>query len=68
MSGNAISRHMFFTKGFYFEMEIRITFLHETQFQQMVPFPKELIELDNSASETLDKLSALIKFFQPHVF
>ena len=49
-------------------MEIRITFLHEKQFQQMAPFAKELTELDNSASETLDKLSAQIKFFQPRVF
>ena len=45
MSGNAISRHMFFTKGFYFEMAIRITFLYEKQFQQMTPFSKDLIEL-----------------------
>ena len=68
MSPNAISRHMFFEREFYLEMEIRITFLYEKQFQQMAPFPKELIELDKSASETLDKLSAQIKFLQPRVF
>ena len=49
-------------------MEIRIAFLYEKQFQQMAPFPKELIELDKSASETLDKLSAQIKFFESRVF
>ena len=52
MSGNGISRHMFFTGGFYFEMEIRITFLYEKQFQQMTPFFTELIEVYNSASGT----------------
>ena len=45
MSGNGISKHMFFTRGFYLEMEIRITFLYEKQFQQVTPFPKELMEL-----------------------
>ena len=49
MSGNAISRHMFFTRGFYFEMEIRITLLYEKQFPQMTPFSKDLIELYNLA-------------------
>ena len=38
MSANAISRHMFSTRAFFLEMEIRITFLHEKQFQQMTPF------------------------------
>ena len=45
MSANAISRHMFFTRGFYIKMEIRITFLYEKQFQQMASFFPELIEL-----------------------
>ena len=45
MSANAISRHMFFTRGFYLEMEIEITFLYEKQFQKMAPFFAELIEL-----------------------
>ena len=45
MSANAISRHMFFTRGFYIEMEIRITFLYEKQIQQMTSFFTELIEL-----------------------
>ena len=47
MSLNAISRHLFFTRGFYLKMEIRITFLYENQFPQMTPFYKELIELYN---------------------
>ena len=68
MSWNAISKHMFFTRGFYLEMEIRITFLYELQFQQMIPFPKELIELYDWASGTLYKLCAEIQFFQPRVF
>ena len=68
MSVNAISRHLFFTRGFYLEMEIRITFLYEKQFQQVTPFSKELIELYNSASATLYKLCGQIQFFQPHVF
>ena len=50
MSANSISRHLFFTRGFYLEMEIRITFLYEKQFQQMTPFYKDLRELYNSAS------------------
>ena len=33
ISGNAISRHMSFTRGFYLEMEIRTTFLYEKHFQ-----------------------------------
>ena len=45
MSGNAISRHMFFTRGLYLEMESRITFLYEKQFQEMTQFSTELIEL-----------------------
>ena len=45
MSANAISRHMFFTRGFYLKMEIRINFLYEKQFQKMMPFFTELIEL-----------------------
>ena len=45
MSVNAISRHTFFTRGFYLEMEIRITFLYEKQFQKMTPFFPELIEV-----------------------
>ena len=45
MSANVISRHMFFTRGFYIEMEIRITFLYEKQIQQMTSFFTELIEL-----------------------
>ena len=45
MSANAISRHLFFTRGFYLEMEIRITFLYEKQFQQISPFSTERIEL-----------------------
>ena len=67
MSGNAISRHMFLIREFYLELEIRITFLYEKQFQQMTLFSKELIELHNLASTTLYKLSAQIKFFQPRV-
>ena len=47
MSGNAISGHTFFTRGFYLEMKIRITFLYENQFQQMALFSKKLIELYN---------------------
>ena len=53
MSANAISRQTFFTRGFSLEMEIRITFLYEKQFQQMTQFSKELVELYNSASATL---------------
>ena len=53
MWSNAISGHTFFTRGFYLEMEIRITFLYEKQFQQMTQFSKELVELYNSASATL---------------
>ena len=45
MSANSISRHMFFTRGFYLEMEIRITFLYEKQFQKIMPLFTELIEL-----------------------
>ena len=42
MSGNAISRHMFFTRGFYLEMEIRITFSYEKQFAQITSSSKDL--------------------------
>ena len=38
---------MFFTRAFYLEMEIRITFLYEKQFQQMTPFSKELKKFYN---------------------
>ena len=68
MPGNAISRHMFLTRAFYLEMEIRITFLYEKQSQQMTSFSKELIELYNWASATLYKLCAQIQLFQPRVF
>ena len=68
MSANAISRQMFFTRESYLEMEIRITFLYEKQFQQMKPFSTELIEPRNSAAATLYKWSAQTQFFQPHVF
>ena len=67
MSGNAISRHLFFTRGFYLEMEMSITFLYKNSFQQMTPFYKELVELYNSASATIYKLSEHINFFQPPV-
>ena len=68
MSTNAISKHMFFTRGFYFEMEIRTTFLYEKHFQQMTPFSTELVELYNSPSATLYKLCAQIQFFPKRVF
>ena len=45
MSGNTISRHMFFTRRLYLEMEIKITFLYEKPFQQMASFSKERIGL-----------------------
>ena len=67
-SGNAISRQMFFNKGLYLEMEIIINFFYEKQFQQMTPFPKQQIELYNSASATLYKLCSQIQFFHPRVF
>ena len=68
MSANSISTHMSFTRGFYLEMEVRITFLYEKQFQQMTPFSTERIELYNSASATLYKLSTQIKCFKRRVF
>ena len=68
MSANALSRDLFLTRGLYLEMEARINFFYEKQFQQMTPFPKELIELYNSASAMLSKLCAQIQFFQPRVF
>ena len=45
MSGNSISRDMCCSRGFYLEMEIRITFLYGTQFQKMTTLFTELIEL-----------------------
>ena len=45
MSANSISTHMSFTRGFYLEMEVRITFLYEKQFQKIMSFFTELIEL-----------------------
>ena len=45
MSANSISTNMFFKRGFYLEMEVRITFLYEKQFQKITPFFTELIEL-----------------------
>ena len=42
MSANAISRHIFFPRRFYLEMEWRITFLYEKQFQKRTPFFTEL--------------------------
>ena len=68
MSANAISRHLFFKRGFHLEMEMRITFLYEKQFQKITLFSKELIELYNWASATLHKLSTQIQFFQKRVF
>ena len=68
ISGNAISRHMFFTRGFYLEMEIRTTFLYEKQFEQMTSSSKELTERQNSAAATLYKLCAQIQFFPKCVF
>ena len=53
MSGNAISKHLFFTRLFYLEMEIRITFFYENQFQQMTLFSKEQLELYNWNLATL---------------
>ena len=67
MLENAISKHLFFARGLFLEIEIRITFLYEKKFQQMIPFSKELTELYNSASARLYKLSAQIKFFQSRV-
>ena len=58
----------FFTRIVYLEKEIRITFLYEKQFQQMTPFPKELIELYNSASQILYKLCAQKLFFHARLF
>ena len=68
MSANSISRHLFFTRGFYLEMEITITFLYEKEIQQMTPFSKELLELYNLAAATLYKLCAPKQFFQPSTF
>ena len=45
MSANYISRHKSFTRGFYLEMEVRITFLYEKQFQKITPFFTKLTEL-----------------------
>ena len=68
MSGNAIFRQMFFKIGLYLEMEIRINFYYEKQFQQMTPFPKQQIELYISASARIYKLSLQINFFSPLTF
>ena len=68
MSSNTISTQLFFPRGFYLELEIRITFLYQKQFQQMTPFSKPLIEIYKSASATTYKLCAQIQFFQPRVF
>ena len=68
MSANALSRHLFLTRGFYLEMEITITFSYEKQFQQMTPFPKELTEVYNSAPAMLCKLCAQIQFYQSRTF
>ena len=38
MSANAISTQLFFTRGFYLEIEISITFLYEKQFKQITLF------------------------------
>ena len=56
MLPNAISRHMFFTRGFYLETEISKTFLYKKQIQKMTRVFPELIELQNSASATLYKI------------
>ena len=57
MSANTLSRHLFLTRGFYLEMEIRINFFSEKQFQKMSQFSTELIALESSASAMLYKLS-----------
>ena len=68
MSDNAISRKMFFKIGLYLEMEIRINFYYEKQFQQMTPLPKQQTELYNLALAKLYKVWAQIQFFHPSVF
>ena len=45
ISANAISTQLFFTRGFYLEIEISITCLCEKQFKQMGQFSKELNEV-----------------------
>ena len=45
MSANALSTHLFLTRGFYLEMEIRINFFSEKQFLKMTQFSTELIAL-----------------------
>ena len=45
MPANYISTHKSFRRGFYLEMEVRITFLYEKQFQKITPFFTELTEL-----------------------
>ena len=66
--GTALSRHLFLTRGFFLEIEIRITFLHEKHIQQMTLFSKELTELYNSASAMLYKLSQQTQLLQPALF
>ena len=45
MPASSISTHMSFTRGFFLEMEVRMTFLYEKQFQKITPFFTELMEL-----------------------
>ena len=45
ISANAISTQLFFTRAFYLENEISITFLYEKQFLEMALFLKELMEV-----------------------
>ena len=56
MPASSISTHMSFTRGFFLEMEVRMTFLYEKQFQKITPFFTELMELYNSASVTFYQL------------
>ena len=68
ISGTALSGHLFLTRGFFLEIEIRITFLYENHIQQMTLFSKELTELYNSASAMLYKLSQQTQLLQPALF
>ena len=45
MPASSISTHMSFARGFFLEMEVRMTFLYEKQFQKITPFFTELMEL-----------------------
>ena len=56
-SGNAISRHLLFKRGFFLKIKISITFLLEKQFEQTTSFSKELMQLYNLASGMVYKLS-----------